>query len=65
MGLSELYLQMARLICAFVLIVGIIGILWLAVDITANWGQDRIDEAVERKRMSYRKVARKHGRIVK
>lgn len=63
--LSELYLQMARLICAFVMIVGIIGVLWLAVDITANWGQERIDEAVERKRMSYRKVARKHGRIVK
>ena len=65
MGLSELYLQMGRLICAFVMIVGIIGILWLAVDITANWGQERIDEAVEHKRMSYRKVARKHGRIVK
>lgn len=65
MGLSELYLQMGRLICAFVMIVGIIGVLWLAVDITANWGQERIDEAVERKRMSYRKVARKHGRIVK
>lgn len=65
MGLSGLYLQMGRLICAFVMIVGIIGVLWLAVDITANWGQERIDEAVERKRMSYRKVARKHGRIVK
>lgn len=65
MGLSELYLQMARLICAFVMIVGIVGILWLAVDITVNWGQERIDEAVEHKRMSYRKVARKHGRIVK
>lgn len=65
MGLGELYLQMGRLICAFVMIVGIIGILWLAVDITANWGQERIDEAVERKRMSYRKVARKHGRIMK
>lgn len=65
MGLSELYLQMGRLICAFVMIVGIIGVLWLAVDITANWGQERIDEAVERKRMSYRKVARKHGRVVK
>lgn len=65
MGLSELYLQMGRLICAFVMIVGIIGVLWLAVDITANWGQERINEAVERKRMSYRKVARKHRRIVK
>lgn len=65
MGLSELYLQMGRLICAFVMIVGIIGVLWLAVDITANWGQERIDEAVERKRMSYRKVAKRHGRIVK
>lgn len=65
MGLSELYLQMGRLICAFVMIVGIIGILWLAVDITANWGQERIDEAVERKRMSYRKVSKRHGRIVK
>lgn len=65
MGLSELYLQMGRLICAFVMIVGIIGILWLAVDITANWEQEKIDATVERKRMSYRKVARKHGRNVK
>lgn len=63
--MSELYLQMGRLICAFVMIVGIIGILWLAVDITANWGQERIDEAVEHKRMSYRKIAKKYGRIVK
>lgn len=65
MGLSELYLQMGRLICAFVMIVGIIGILWLAVDIMATWGQEKIDATVERKRMNYRKVARKHGRIVK
>ena len=63
--LSELYLQMARLICAFVMIVGIIGILWLTVDMMANWGQERIDATVERKRTSYRKVARRHGRIVK
>lgn len=65
MGLSELYLQMGRLICAFVMIVGIIGILWLAVDIMATWGQEKIDATVERKRMNYRKVARKRGRIVK
>lgn len=65
MGLSELYLQMGRLICAFVMIVGIIGILWLAVDIMATWGQEKIDATVERKRMSYRKVAKKYGRIVK
>lgn len=65
MGLGELYLQMGRLICAFVMIVGIIGILWLAVDITTSWGQEKIDATVERKRMSYRKVARKHGRNVK
>ena len=65
MGLSELYLQMGRLICAFVMIVGIIGVLWLAVDIMANWGQEKIDATVERKRMSYRKVAKRHGRIVR
>ena len=65
MGLSELYLQMGRLICAFVMIVGIIGVLWLAVDIMANWGQEKIDATVERKRMSYRKVAKRHGRVVK
>ena len=65
MGLSELYLQMGRLICAFVMIVGIIGVLWLAVDIIANWGQEKIDATVERKRMSYRKVAKRHGRVVK
>nr|DAP45340.1 MAG TPA: hypothetical protein [Caudoviricetes sp.] len=65
MGLSELYLQMGRLICAFVMIVGIIGILMLAIDRMATWGQEKIDATAERKRMSYRKVAKRHGRIVR
>lgn len=65
MGLSELYLQMGRLICAFVMIVGIIGILMLAIDRMATWGQEKIDATAERKRMSYRKVAKKYGRTVK
>ena len=43
--MSELYLAMGRLICAFVLIVGVLAALWLAVSLTANWEQKRIDEA--------------------
>ena len=56
---------MGRLICAFVMIVGIIGILMLAIDRMATWGQEKIDATAERKRMSYRKVAKRHGRIVR
>ena len=60
--MSELYLAMGRLICAFVLIVGVLAALWLAVGLTANWGQKRIDEAAERRHSDYRRVAARHGR---
>ena len=59
--MSELYLAMGRLICAFVLIVGVLAALWLAVGLTANWGQKRIDEAAERRHSDYRRVAARHG----
>ena len=63
--MSELYLAMGRLICAFVLIVGVLAALWLAVGLTANWWQKHIDEAAERRHSDYRRVAARHGRRIR
>ena len=63
--MSELYLAMGRLICAFILIVGVLAALWLAVGLTANRGQKRIDEAAERRHSDYRRVAARHGRRIR
>lgn len=63
--MSELYLAMGRLICAFVLIVGVLAALWLAIGLTANWGQKRIDEAAEHRHSDYRRVAARHGRRIR
>lgn len=38
--MSELYLAMGQLICAFMLIVGVLAALWLAIGLTANWGAE-------------------------
>ena len=47
------------------LIVGVLAALWLAVGLTANWGQKRIDEAAERRHSDYRRVAARHGRRIR
>ena len=65
MGLSELYLQMGRLILVFVVMIGALGLAQLLIEYGAEIAQEKIDAAVERKRMSYRKIAKKYGRIVK
>ena len=63
--MSELYLAMGRLICAFIMIVGVLAALWLAIGLTASWGQERIDEAAERRHSDYRRVAARHGRRIR
>lgn len=65
MGLSELYLQMGKLIIVFAVILGALGLAQLLIEYGAEIAQEKIDAAVERKRMSYRKIAKKYGRIVK
>lgn len=63
--LSELYLQMGKLIIVFVVMLGALGLAQLLIEYGAEIAQEKIDAAVERKRMSYRKIAKKYGRIVK
>lgn len=63
--LSELYLQMGRLIIVFVVMLGALGLAQLLIEYGAEIAQEKIDAAVERKRMSYRKIAKKYRRIVK
>ena len=67
--MSELYLAMGRLICAFVLIVGVLAALWLAVSYLNETFlaavQKRIDEAAERRHSDYRRVAARHGRRIR
>lgn len=63
--MSELYLQMGRLILVFVVMLGALGLVQLLIEYGAEIAQEKIDAAVERKRMSYRKIAKKYGRIVK
>lgn len=63
--LSELYLQMGRLILVFVVMLGALGLAQLLIEYGAEIAQEKIDAAVERKRMSYRKIAKKYGRNVK
>ncbi len=63
--LSELYLQMGKLIIVFVVMLGALGLAQLLIEYGAEIAQEKIDAAVERKRMSYRKIAKKYGRNVK
>ena len=63
--MSELYLQMGRLILVFVVMLGALGLAQLLIEYGAEIAQEKIDAAVERKRMSYRKIAKKYRRIVK
>lgn len=63
--MAEMYLQMGRLILVFVVLLGALGLAQLLIEYGAEIAQEKIDSAVERKRMSYRKIAKKYGRIVK
>lgn len=63
--LSELYLQMGKLIIVFVVMLGALGLAQLLIEYGAELAQEKIDAAVERKRMSYRKIAKKYRRNVK
>ena len=47
------------------LLAAVLAALWLAVGLTANWGQKRIDEAAERRHSDYRRVAARHGRRIR
>ena len=62
---GELYLAMARLIMAFVVIPAVLAAAWLLLEYGAERAQERAQAAVERRRCSYRRIAKKHGRIVR
>lgn len=63
--MGELYLAMGRLIVAFVVIIGTLAAVWLLLDMAAERAQESAQAAVERRRCSYRCIAKKHGRIVR
>lgn len=63
--MGELYLAMGRLVMAFVVIIGTLVAVWLLLEYGAERAQERAAAAVERRRCSYRRIAKRHGRIVR
>lgn len=63
--MGELYLAMARLIMAFIVMIAVFAAVWLLLDAAAERAQERAEAAVKRRRCSYRRIAKKHGRIVR
>ena len=63
--MGELYLATARLIMAFIVIIAIFAAAWLLLNEAAERAMERAEAAVERRRCSYRRIAKKHGRIVR
>lgn len=63
--MGELYLAMARLIMAFIVIIAVFAAAWLLMNEAAERAMERAEAAVDRRRCSYRRVAKKHGRIVR
>ena len=63
--MGELYLAMARLIMACIVLFAAFAAAWLLLDAAAERAQERAEAAVERRRCSYRRIAKKHGRIVR
>lgn len=63
--MGELYLAMGRLVMAFVVIIGTLVAVWLLLEYGAERAQERAQAAVARRRCSLRRIAKKHGRIVR
>ena len=63
--MGELYLAMARLIMAFIVIIAIFAAAWLLLNEAAERAMERAEAAVDRRRCSFRRIAKKHGRIVR
>ena len=63
--MGELYLAMARLIMAFIVIIAIFAAAWLLLNEAAERAMERAEAAVDRRRCSYKDMARKHGRTVR
>lgn len=63
--MGELYLAMARLIMAFIVIIAIFAAAWLLLNEAAERAMERAEAAVDRRRCSYRRIAKKRGRIVR
>lgn len=63
--MGELYLAMARLIMACIVLFAAFAAAWLLLDAAAERAQERAEVAVDRRRRSYRRIAKKHGRIVR
>lgn len=63
--MGELYLAMGRLVMAFVVIIGTLVAVWLLLEYGAERAQERAQAAVARRRCSLRRIAKKHGRVVR
>ena len=63
--MGELYLDMARLIMAFIVMIAVFAAVWLLLDAAAERAMERAEAAVERRRCSYKDIARRHGRTVR
>ena len=63
--MGELYLAMARLIMAFIVIIAIFAAAWLLLNAAAERAMERAEAAMDRRRCSYKDIARKHGRTVR
>lgn len=63
--MGELYLAMARLIMVCIVIIAVFAAVWLLLDAVAERAQERAEAAMDRRRCSFRRIAKKHGRIVR
>lgn len=62
---GELYLAMGRLIMACIVILAVLVAVWLLLEYGAERAQERAQAAVARRRCSLRRIAKKHGRVVR
>lgn len=63
--MEELYRQLWRLVLAFAAALGGLSALWLALELAAEWALERAQGAKARRLRSYRRVAARHGRVVR
>lgn len=63
--MAEMYLQMGRLILVFVLLLCALGFAQLLIEYGAEHVQERIERKMQSRRANYRRVAKRHGRIVR
>lgn len=63
--MAEMYLQMGRLILVFVLLLCALGFAQLLIEYSAEHVRERIERKMQSRRANYRRVAKRHGRIVR